>query len=187
MSEALDLLLKRRSVKAKDLCENGPSNAELQSILQAAIRVPDHGKIAPWRIKVLQGESRCVVGAQISEHYKSLNPLAKEKHLENEASRFLRSPLVLVVSSEPNKAHKVPVWEQQLSAGAVCQNILLAATTLGYGAQWLTEWVAYDDACKKILNIPQNADIAGFIYVGSYEEAPMDRARPDIKDIVSYL
>lgn len=181
-----DFLLKRRSVSAKDLTEPGPSNEQLEVILQAAHRVPDHGKIGPWRFVVFQGEGREKFGHKLAKRFKKKHDDASDKLVEFEAQRFMRAPVVIAVISSTVKHEKVPEWEQVLSAGAACQNLLVAAHGLGFGAQWLTEWYAYDKKIAKELSLTDAENIAGFIYIGSYGETPDERQRPDLNQRIRF-
>lgn len=185
--ETIDLLLTRRSVVAAKQCEPGPTADELNTILRCATRVPDHKKLAPWHIQVLQGEARARIGATIAEIYAAQTPDAADAAIAFERARFLRSPLVLIVSTKIVDEKRAPRWEQILSGGAVCQNILIAATALGYASQWLSEWYAYDDGVKAALNIAPTDEILGFMYIGSAAEAPTERARPVLDEVVEYL
>lgn len=184
--DALELLLTRRSVKANDMVEPGPNAEQIQNILAAAHRVPDHGKIGPWRFVLFSGEARSKFGAVLRERFAELNPDASEKLLTFESERFNRAPLIIAVVASPIE-HKVPEWEQILSSGACCQNMLLAAHAQGFAAQWLTEWYAYDEKIAEALKLKDKEKIAGFIYIGSPKEAPTERVRPDLKErIISW-
>lgn len=182
----IDLLLRRRSLVVAKHTEPEPSPEELELILRCATRVPDHGKLAPWRIQVVRGEARSKLGQTFAEIFEQDNPEAKAEQIEVERQRPLRSPLLLIVSTKIEKA-KIPRWEQILSGGAVCQNILIAATALGYASQWLSEWVNFHGAVKTHLNISQDDEILGFIYIGSASQQPTERPRPELADVVSYL
>jgi nitroreductase len=183
--ETIDLLLTRRSVKALTMSEPGPDEAELQTILRIGARVPDHGKLAPWRFIVFRGDAREAFGAILSSTYAKLQPNAGDDQLEFEANRFLRAPLVVAVISRVTPDIKIPEWEQLLSAGAVCQNMLVAATALGYGAQWLTEWYAFDAEIARHLGLGKNERVAGYIYFGSQTLPNDERPRPDLSEITS--
>ena len=137
---AMEMLLTRRSVVANNLGEPGPDARELQQILAAAARVPDHKKLVPWRFVLFEGEARAEFGKVLATACKENEPDAGVGRLETEAARFLRAPVVIAVISSIVDKPGVPEWEQILSAGACCQNILHAATALGYSAQWITEW-----------------------------------------------
>lgn len=181
----IEALLTRRSVLAKEMKEPGPNSEELETILAAAHRVPDHGKIGPWRFIIFQGERRADFGKVLQSRFKKVYKEASDELVEAEAERFMRAPIVIGVVSSPIK-HKVPKWEQELSAGAACQNILLACHALGYGAQWLTEWYAFDDKIADALDLNEKERFAGFIYIGSFDEKPSERVRPSLEDRVKF-
>lgn len=185
MPQPIDFLLNRRSVKAKELSKPAPKGEDLELILRAATRVPDHGKLAPWRIKVLKKDGQKKLGELFAKRFAELNPKdATEKHLEHERERALRAPLLLVVLSTPVESIKAPLWEQHMSVGAVCMNILHAAHMLGYAGNWLTEWPAFDDDICQALGGKNEDKIAGFIYLGTAKETPDDRERPKLSDVV---
>ena len=185
MSDALDILLTRRSVKAVDLQDPGPDAATLERILAAGIRVPDHGKLGPWRLHVFEGEARAQFGAVLANRFRELNPGAEDEMIHAEQGRFLRAPVVVAVTSRVLSGIKIPEWEQQLSSGAVCQNLLVAATLAGYKAQWLTEWYAYDAVVDRALGLEEDERVAGFVYIGSGDETPPERPRPTPEVVVS--
>jgi nitroreductase len=184
MSDPLHWLLTRRSVKARDMRDPGPNKAELSLILGAATRVPDHGKLAPWRIRILHKDGQMDLGDVMAQRFKRLNPDASEKQIEYERERPRWAPLLLVVLYTP-VIGKIPEWEQQLSCGAVCMNILHAANALNYSANWLTDWPAYDDEVKNALGCRPEDKIAGFIYIGYHPEKPEDRPRPDLDEVTA--
>ena len=187
MNATLDLLLTRRSVHANDLVGPGPSAEEVDLILRAAHRVPDHGKIGPWRYVIFTGDARAVFSRKLGDIFARDNPDATDKLLEFEAQRLTRAPLVIAVISAPDINHpKIPEWEQILSAGAACQNILVATTALGFGAQWITEWYSYDEEVGDLLKLNPDERVAGFIYIGSFKEKPEERPRPDLAERVWY-
>ena len=183
--ETIDLLLTRRSVKALTMVEPGPDEKELEIILRAASRVPDHGKLAPWRFVLFRSDAREAFGKELAKIYAKANPAATADQIEFESKRFTRSPLVIAVVSRVTSGIKIPEWEQVLSAGAVCQNMLIAAAALGYGGQWLTEWYAFDDEARALLNLQDGERVAGFIYIGSPSIPNDERPRPDLSEIVS--
>lgn len=183
----IDLLLTRRSVVAAKQCEPGPTPDELDTILRCATRVPDHKKLAPWRIQVVQGDARTQLGEKIADLFCVQNPDAIERNIAFERARFLRAPLVLIVSTHIVDESRCPRWEQILSGAAVCQNILIAATALGYASQWLSEWPAYDAGVKALLDIAPSDEILGFMYIGSASEKPDERERPMLENVVKYL
>jgi nitroreductase len=181
----LDLLLRRRSVSANSLGEPGPSEAELKLILTAAARVPDHKKLVPWRFIVFQGEARAAFGAVLAATCYVEEKDVGQFRLETEAKRFLRAPVVIAVVSRVVENPAAPEWEQILSAGAACQNIVIAAASLGFGVQWITEWYAYSKGVRAALKLAANERAAGFIYVGTAKEKPDERERPALADIVT--
>jgi nitroreductase len=150
----IDHLLTRRSVSANSLGEPGPSQDEIVQILMAAARVPDHKKLVPWRFLLFQGEARKEFGKVLAEICEREEKDPSQFRLETEANRFTRAPLVIAVISRVVNNPAAPEWEQVLSAGAACQNLLIAATALGYGAQWITEWYGYSQACAPRSSLP---------------------------------
>ncbi len=182
--DPIDYLETRRSVKAKELLEPAPSDEELRRILTVGMRVPDHGKLAPWRIKILHKEGQRALGDLCAELFKKQHPDANDKQLAFERDIMMRAPLLLAVLYTPALG-RIPEWEQQLSAGAVCMNILHGCHALGYGAQWLSEWPAYHAEVKYALGGTLEDKIAGFIYIGSYGEKPEERPRPAYDEVVS--
>lgn len=185
-NETLKLLLSRRSVKAKELTTPGPNASELNCILRAAHRVPDHKKLGPWRFIVFQGDARQSAGEQLAHALKIENACATSQMLAFEKIRFLQAPLVIAVVSSPVENEKVPEWEQTLSAGAASQNVLLAAHAMGYVGQWLTEWYNYSDTIKHTFGLNKTEKFAGFIYIGSARKAPTERDRPSLEERVSF-
>ncbi len=183
---SVELLLTRRSVMAKDLCEPGPGPEQLNDILRAAHRVPDHGKLGPWRFVVFTGEARSRFGQQLADIYLQDNPDCKDAVLAFQRDLLLRAPLVIGVISTASEHVKIPIWEQELSAGAACQNILVAAQAMGYGAQWLTEWYSFDTRVHDMLGMDTHHKVAGFLYIGTKSSEPDDRARPSLEDRITY-
>lgn len=187
MSETtMELLLARRSVVANKLGAPGPNSGQLQKILTAAARVPDHKKLNPWRFIVFQDEARKKFGEILRHIFENTDKDASAMRRETEASRFMRAPVVIAVISHIIAGKSVPEWEQILSSGAVCQNLLIAANASGFSAQWITEWYAYDAHVLKALGVQENERIAGFIYIGTARELPVERDRPKLDDIVTF-
>jgi len=185
MADLTDFLLKRRSVVVRDMVGPGPSDAEIEKIMRAGMRVPDHGRLTPWRFIVIRGEAREKLGKILGDAYRKANPECIDEQVEIEEERFLRAPVVIAVVSHTNPAHKIPEWEQILSSGAACQTMLISALSMGFAAQWITEWYAYNDDVKAALGAAPADRIAGFLYLGSMQDAPTDRDRPDYGNIVS--
>lgn len=167
------------------MVEPGPDEGELQTILRAGARVPDHGKLAPWRFILFRGEARAQFGAELARIHAAAQPGATEDQIAFEANRLTRAPVVVAVVSRVTRGIKIPEWEQLLSAGAVCQNMLVAATALGFGAQWLTEWYAFDGEVNRVLGLGENEKIAGYLYFGSESVAKDERPRPELSEITS--
>jgi nitroreductase len=183
----LNFLGARRSNLAKAMGGPGPNAAQLDEILQIGVRVPDHRKLAPWKLIVFQDDARAEFGKTIAEAYQADNPDHPEERVAFEAARFLRAPLVIGVISTPKDCVRgTPVWEQQLSAAAVCMNLCLAAQASGFGAQWLTEWYAYDARIDAALNMNEGEKIAGFVYIGTPTQAALPRQRPELTDVVAF-
>jgi nitroreductase len=183
--DALDLLLSRRSGSAKAMRAPGPSKAQLAAILKAGARAPDHGKLFPWRFIVFEDSGRARFGQMLGEILEAEGE--RERQLEEERKRFLRAPVVVGVISAAREQIKIPVWEQELSAGAVCQNLLIAAHASGFVANWITEWYAYHPTVKERLGLKPGERLAGFIYIGTSAVELEERPRPDMDKIVSYF
>lgn len=185
-SDTLKLLESRRSASAKAMTEPGPSGGQLQRLLEIGVRVPDHGKLTPWRFIVFEGDARARAGQAVAERYRELHPGHGEETLDAQRHMFSRAPCVVGVVSTAVPDHpKIPEWEQLMSAGAVCQNILTAATAMGLGAQWITGWFAYDRHVLKVLGLQHNERIAGFIYLGTPVQLQDDRPRPEPASITT--
>jgi len=185
MLNALELLTTRRSFKAMELSGPGPSAAQIDTLLTVAARVPDHGKLAPWRFIVFEGEARRAAGDAIAAAFQSRYPDAKPEHVEAERCRLLRAPLVVAVVSRAGPHVKIPEWEQVLSAGAAAMNLVLAAHALGFAANWITEWYAYYRAVLDALGLAPHERIAGFVHIGTPPGPPEDRPRPALSEIVT--
>jgi nitroreductase len=182
---AISLLLSRRSGSAKTMGGPGPSKEQLIQILQAGGRAPDHGKLFPWRFIVFAGKGREKFGAILAEVLETEGE--RPQQIKEESRRFLRAPVVIGVISSAREMHKIPVWEQELSAGAVCQNILIASHALGFVGNWITEWYAYHPVVKEKLGLKPGERMAGFIYIGTATAPLEERPRPKMDKIVSYF
>jgi nitroreductase len=180
----MDLLLSRRSGSAKTMTGPGPDAEQIRAILSAATRVPDHGKIVPWRFILFEGDARARMGEILAE-CAALDRTFTASQIQLEKERFLRAPTVLAVISKLRERIPIPIWEQQLSAGAVCQTILIAAHSLGFVAQWITEWYAYDHTVLERIGLKPGERIAGFIYIGRSTVPLEDRPRPDVETLVT--
>lgn len=181
-----DYLLTRRSIGQAFLQEPGPSTDELNTLLTIATRVPDHGKLTPWRLIVLQGDARIAAGDGLAEIAARRRPDIDEAGLENERRQFLPAPLVIGVLSSPKEHPKVPVVEQLLSAGNVAFNLEHAAFALGFGATWVTRWYSFDAEAAQFLGAREGEQFVGFVHIGTPTIKPEDRPRPDLADIVTH-
>jgi nitroreductase len=178
--EVLDFLSLRRSASAVTLAEPAPGADELDALLRLATRVPDHGKLAPWRFVVLQGGDKAGFAAR-------LEALALGRGDHTAAAKLAKlklPPLCVAVISSP-KPGAIPTWEQELSAGAVCTTLLYGALAAGYGANWITDWYAYDPDANAILGLTRDEKVAGFVLIGTPREPPLERERPQLDPLVS--
>ena len=185
MSQTIEFLKSRRSVKPRDMAGPGPTPAELETIITIGSRVPDHGKLTPWRFIVFEGDGRNRAGDVIASVFAKKNPEAAVADIDAEKRRLLDAPLVIGVVSFLRPHPKVPAWEQELSAGASAMNIITAATALGYAANWLTGWFAFDRDVLAGLGLGAEEKIAGFIHIGRPSGPAVDRPRPAFADIVT--
>ena len=182
----LDMLALRRSIKVAHLTQPGPDADTLTAILQIGARVPDHGKLGPWRFIILAGEDRLAYGASVANLLRQRQPDLDAARLEQEAERFARTPVVVAVVSTAGPHAKIPEWEQVLSVGAVCHNVMLAARGFGFGSVWLSEWTAYDCEALALLGLTDSERLAGFIYMGTATQTPIERPRPDALTRISH-
>ncbi|KQW27595.1 NAD(P)H nitroreductase [Rhizobium sp. Root274] len=181
-----DYLAVRRSVPAYQMREPGPDRQEIESILSLAVRVPDHGKLAPWRFIVYRGEERARIGEALLAMALEKNPELSEEMIQVERSRFTRAPVVIAVVSKAAPHFKIPEWEQVMSAGAVCLNLLMAANAYGYVSNWLSEWFAFDERAYPLLGVKPGEKVAGFIHIGSTDFPIVERPRPALSDVVTW-
>jgi nitroreductase len=185
MPDAIELLKSRRSVKPREMTAPGPSPAELETILTIGSRVPDHGKLAPWRFIIFEGDARLRAGDIIAGVFAKKNPNASSADIDVEKRRLTDAPLVIGIVSFTRPHPKVPAWEQELSAGASAMNIVTAATALGYGACWLTGWFAFDRDVLDGFGLKADEKLAGFIHIGTPSKPSEDRPRPALSEIVT--
>ncbi|QLP97677.1 MAG: nitroreductase [Rhodoblastus sp.] len=178
-------LLTRRSTPPAALAAPGPTAQELTTLLTIAARVPDHGKLAPWRFIVFEGEGRERAGRILVEVAHAQRPDASLEQIEAERRRMTSAPLVVAVVSTAAPHPKIPQVEQLLSAAACCQNLLIGAEAMGYGAAWVTNWFAYDRAALSRLGVADDETVVGFVHIGSRAERLEDRPRPALETIVT--
>jgi len=180
----LALLSTRRSGKPRDMIAPGPSADQLQTILQIAARTPDHGKLAPWRFVVVGEDQRDRLAEILTDAYRAERPQASKAELDSLVQFAHQAPALVVVLSAPNLANKIPLWEQELSAGAACMNLLHAAHALGFVGGWLTGWPAFSDVVRDAFGAAPER-IAGFMFLGTPERTLDERPRPDMSAVVS--
>lgn len=183
----LAALDQRRSVPARLLAEPGPTPEQLHRLLTSAVRVPDHGKLTPWRFLKIEGDSRLQLGERLAARALERDPAAPEAAVAKDRQRFAYAPTIVAVIAHVTPEHKVPEIEQLLSGGAVCFALLQAAQAEGFGAQWLTGWPAYDPVVRSWLGVGEHERILGFIHIGTALEAAPERVRPDPRDLLSEL
>lgn len=183
----LDYLAVRRSIPAFQMREPGPSKGELEEILRLASRVPDHGKLAPWRFIVYRGEERRQISEALARIVLSDKPELSEEMVKVENTRLTRAPVVIAVVSRAAPHFKIPEWEQVMSAGAVCLNLVMAANAHGFASNWLTEWYAFDERAYPILGVEPGEKVAGFIHIGTPTVPPTERPRPELAEIVTWV
>ncbi|MET0655143.1 MAG: nitroreductase [Pseudoxanthomonas sp.] len=181
----LEALSSRRSVPSKQLGEPGPDPATLMRMLQAAVRVPDHGKLVPFRFLKIEGPARHALGEALASRTLQRDPGAAQAAVDKDRARFSHAPLIVTVIARLTPDHKVPEQEQLLSAGSVCFALLQAAQALGFGAQWLTGWAAYDEEIGRTLGLQAQETIAGFIHIGTPRLDVPERERPDAAALLS--
>ena len=177
----LALLARRRSASAPTLTGPAPSAAELKQLLRLAARVPDHGKLFPWRFIILEGQAK-------ADYAAAIEPLAADQPAPEKAAGVLaklRNPPLTVTVVSRVVAGQIPDWEQQLSSGAVCMTLLIAAEAMGYAANWITDWYAYDARARALLGLEPHERVAGFIHLGTSPAPPLERVRPDVDMLTS--
>jgi nitroreductase len=184
---ALAALDARRSVPSRLLGAPGPTPSQLLRMLASAVRVPDHGKLVPWRFLRIEGDARLRLGDALAQRARELDADAPDAAVEKDRLRFSFAPTIVAVIARVTPGHKVPEIEQLLSGGAVCFALLQAAQALGFGAQWLTGWAAYDDAIRALLGVGDVERILGFIHVGTAREDAPERVRPDPATLLADL
>jgi nitroreductase len=184
-AEARQLLALRRSAAKHCIGEPGPSPDAVDELLEIAARVPDHRRMTPWRFIVFEGDSRVEFGQELARILGETKADAESKDVLEAAGLLLRAPVVVAVISSPKDDGRTPVWEQELSAGAVCYNLLLAANASGWAGAWLSEWPAFDAKAARVLGLTESERVAGFIYLGTSKIAPPERGRANMSEIVT--
>jgi nitroreductase len=185
MNATIELLRRRRSLPPQGMTGPGPDPEEIETLLTIASRVPDHGKLTPWRFLVFEGMARDRAGAIAAGILQRDDPSISEARRQTELTRFSRAPLVVGVISRAAPHVKIPEWEQLLSAGAACMNLVIAANAMGYVTAWLTEWCAYDRRFCEAIGVGADEKVAGFVHIGRPNMASEDRPRPTLAAVVS--
>lgn len=179
-SPIIDFLLSRSSAPIAELREPAPNDAEIETMIRIASRVPDHGRLAPWRFILYRGESREQIGQKLVDlAEKREGPLSENRRVQ-ELTRFSRAPLVIGVVSSPRESIKIPQWEMLLSGGAAAMNLVLAANALGYRTNWITNWYSDLEEGRAILGLAPHERVVGFVHIGSFEGEVQQRPRPDV-------
>lgn len=186
MTDLKTHLATRRSPAIPLLRAPAPEGAELDAIIEHGVRVPDHGKLAPWRLVLIRDAGAARLGRELAElaQRREDAPLSETRRIFEE-TRFVRAPLVIMVVSTAAPHFKIPEWEQVLSAGALALNLMHAVHAFGYAANWLTEWPAYDEEAKPILGLGPSERVVAFLYVGTQDGTMSERPRPKLSDFVS--
>lgn len=185
MPNPLQFLLDRHSVPSRQLIAPAPDDATLRELLAAAIRVPDHGTLVPFRLIKLEGEAKRRFGERLAAIAQRRQPDLPEAKLDKERKRYTYAPLVIAVIARIDESGRIPGIEQRLSAGCVAHNILLGAQALGFGAQWLTSWAAYDREAAAVLGLTEHEHVIGFVHIGTPKIAVPDRKRPALDDLLT--
>ena len=183
-SDVRKFLSLRRSANKVAIDNPGPDREQLEDILAAATRVPDHRRLSPWRFIVFEGDARAAFGEAAAKVHLEEAPMAGDKEVETTRGLFMRAPVVVAVISSPKDDNRTPVWEQELSAGALAYNLLLTANAAGWAGCWLTEWISFSSGINKLLGLQHSERVAGFIYLGTATMDPQERARPDASSLV---
>lgn len=184
----LEALSKRRSNKITEIDpEIGPTDAEMRDILMVASRVPDHNKLSPWRFVKFGGDVRRQMGIKMADIYRAKHPEIDENHYNSECARFERAHTIIVLISSPILNHKIPEFEQLMSAASVGFALNLAANAFGYSATWLTEWAAFDDDIRPLFDLSEPEKIIGFFFIGKPKNPPTERERPDISKLLTEI
>ena len=178
-SPVIDFLLTRNSAPIHELKEPAPSDAQIATLIRIASRVPDHGRMEPWRFILYRGEAREKVGRMLAELAEKREGPLSDVRREKELTRFSRAPLVVGVVSAPRQNPKIPDWEMQLSGGASAMNLVIAANAVGYGANWITNWYAYDEEGRRLLGLAPHERVIGFVHIGTFDGMVSERRRPD--------
>lgn len=179
-SPIVDFLLSRSSAPIPELKEPAPSDAEIETLIRIASRVPDHGRLEPWRFILYRGEAREKIGEKLAKLAQKREGPLPEGRIQQERSRFSRAPLVIGVVSVPRENPKIPQWEMFLSGGAAAMNLVIAANAMGYSTNWITNWYSDTEEGRTLLGLSPQERVIGFIHIGTFDGQKPERPRPDI-------
>jgi nitroreductase len=184
-SPTIEFMLSRVSAPIQEMTLPGPSDQEIDTLIRIASRVPDHGRLQPWRFILYRGPAREEVGVALADLAERLEGPLPENRRRQELTRFSRAPLVIGIVSSPKPHPKIPQWEMFLSAGAAAMNLVTAATAMGYGANWISNWYSDQEEGRRIVGLAPHERVAGFVHIGTISTPPLDRERPDPSSICS--
>lgn len=182
-SPIVDFMLSRLSAPIPELKEPAPSDADIETILRIASRVPDHGRLEPWRFILYRGEARIRIGEMLAELAEKREGPLTEGRRNQELARFSRAPLVIGVVSSPKENPKIPEWEMFLSGGMAAMNLMIAANALGYGTNLISNWYSDSEEGRRILGLAPQERVVGFVHIGTFTGAPFERPRPDVSKL----
>ena len=186
LSSIPTFLATRRSGKPRDMVAPGPSDNQMKAILGAAQRVPDHGKLAPWRFIVVAADQRDALSDLLTSAYRTEKPEAGRLELDAMVQFAHQAPALIVILSTPVANSKIPLWEQQLTVGAACMQLLNAVHAQGFVGGWLTGWPCYNADVKAGFGGRDKDALAGFIFIGSPTRELEERPRPEFDAVVSH-
>lgn len=184
-SSVIDFMLARKSAPIPELNEPAPSDEEIRTMLTIASRVPDHGRLAPWRFILYRGAARDRIGEMLAARAEEREGPLTDGRRQQELARFSRAPLVIGVVSVPRENPKIPQWEMFLSGGAAAMNLVIAANALGYGTNWITNWYSDDEEGRRILGLAPQERVVGFVHIGTFSGDAPERPRPDVDTLYS--
>lgn len=182
-SPIIDFMLNRSSPPIQELRDPAPDDAEIAAILTVASRVPDHGRLEPWRFILYRGDARVEIGKKLAALAEQREGPLTEGRKAQESTRFSRAPLVIGVVSSAKDHPKIPQWEMFLSGGMAAMNLMIAASALGYGANMITNWYSDVPEGRAILGLAPQERVIGFVHIGTYSGAPVERPRPDVSKL----
>lgn len=181
----IDFLLARRSAPIDLMHAPGPDDSQIETMIRIASRVPDHGRLAPWRFILYRGAVRGEIGLKLADLAVQLEGPLPEARLEKERTRFSRAPLVIGVVSIARDNPKIPQWEMFLSGGAAAMNLSIAAQAMGFGANWITNWYSDNAEGRAILGLQPDERVIGFVHIGTVDQDFPERPRPDLRALYS--